>query len=120
MIGEVQAFVDRWSSAFNAGDLELLETFYVDHARVIPPNGPLYANDGNLKAYFADIKRQGFGGFTFIITDLVDQRGTYLASGRWQLVGPGPYDMPHRYKGNWLNVLDRDSGGWRIVTQMWN
>lgn len=120
MIDEIQAFVDQWCDVFNRGDVAGLAGFYDLNARVIPPAGPILTEPAAIFRYFSDIKTQGFGGFSFVTHDLLEKERVYIVTGRWALVGPGAQGFPHRYQGNWINVLDRKERSWRIVVQMWN
>jgi ketosteroid isomerase-like protein len=119
MKSQVQALVDAWSAAFNAGRVDDLVGFYAETARLVPPGRPVLVGAPALRGYFAEIRAQGFRDYRVAIEDTLAAAGAVVATGRWALTGPGPDGAEHRYEGNWLIGLDAAAPG-RILVQMWN
>ena len=117
---QVQALVDNWVEAFNAGRADDLAALYAPDARIVPPGRPALKGPDGMRGYFSDVRAQGFRDYTVEIDDAFMNGEFLIASGRWGLTGPGVERARPRYEGNWLNLLNRDAGAWRIVVHMWN
>lgn len=117
---QVRSFVDGWIDAFNAGRADDLVALYAPDARVVPPGRPAMKGHEELRVYYAEIHARGFKDYAVDIDDIVTRDGFLFASGLWGLTGPGSGGARQRFGGNWLNVLHRGTGTWRIVTHMWN
>lgn len=117
---QVQALVDGLAGAFNAGRTGDLPGFYTPDARVVPPGRPAVTGADGISGFFSDIRAQGFRDYAVEVGDTLAKDGVVVASGRWRLTGPGHDGARHAYEGNWLTLLDRSTGAWRILAQMWN
>lgn len=117
---QVQALVNAWTEAFNAGRTDDLAEFYAPDARLVPPGRPALTGSDALRDFFADIRAQGFRDYEVEIEDVFAKNGSSIASGRWSMSGPGPDGASHRYEGNWLLVLDATSAAGPIIVHMWN
>ncbi|BAU89925.1 nuclear transport factor 2 [Methylorubrum populi] len=120
MHSEIQALADGFAQVFNAGRTGDLAVLYAPEARIVPPGRPAVAGSDQICGFFSDIRAQGFRDYAVEVGDVFARDGVVVASGRWRLTGPGPDGPHHAYEGNWLNLLDREPGGWRILVHMWN
>lgn len=120
-MSDVQAAAERWDETFNSGDASRLATIYAPDARVIPAGGAAVFGAEAIGAFFADLVSKGFRGHK-ITVDHVDEKGPVaIASGKWQLSGPGEGGTTAQYGGNWVNVLERTAAGdWRVLLHTWN
>lgn len=117
---DVQALAESLVRAFNTGRTGDLAALYAPEARVVPPGRPAVIGAEGICGFFSDIRAQGFRDYVIDVGDVFARDGVLVASGRWRLTGPGPDGPRHLYEGNWLNVLDRAEGPWRILVHMWN
>ena len=117
---QVQALADALAGAFNAGRTGDLSAFYTPDARVVPPGRLAVTGADGICGFFSDIRAQDFRDYAVEINDAFAKDTVQIATGRWRLTGPGDDGARHAYEGNWLTVLDRSTGTWRILAQMWN
>jgi len=120
MTDDVRAAAERWDAAFNSGDTATLAGFYASDGCVIPAGGTPARGAEAIGKFFTDLRGNGFDGHK-ITVEHVDEKGPIaIASGKWQLSGPGEGGATAQYGGNWVNVLERTGGGWRILLHTWN
>ncbi|MFA5901062.1 MAG: DUF4440 domain-containing protein [Hyphomicrobium sp.] len=120
MTTDVKAAAERWDAAFNGGDTDTLAAFYAADARVVPAGGAPVVGAGPIGKFFAELLANGFSAHK-ITVDNVDEKGPIaIATGKWQLSGPGEGGAVAQYGGNWVNVLERTDAGWRILLHTWN
>lgn len=117
---QIQALVDRWTAAFNAGRTDELASFYAPDARLVPPGRPVLKGVEALRGFFRDIRGQGFRDYQVAIDDTFAKGESTVASGRWTVTGPGPDGASHRYDGNWLIVLQGNGAPDQFLVHMWN
>jgi ketosteroid isomerase-like protein len=120
-MSDVQTAAELWDATFNSGDTAKLSSFYAPDARVIPAGGAAVFGAEAIGKFFAGLIASGFRGHK-ITVDKVDEKGPIaIASGKWQLSGPGEGGSTSEYSGNWVNVLERTgSDGWRVLLHTWN
>lgn len=120
MTDDVQAAAERWDAAFNGGDTAAVAGFYAPGARVVPAGGTPAVGTEAIGKFFADLIANGFSDHKITI-DHVEEKGPIaIATGKWQLTGPGEGDARAQYGGNWVNVLERVGPGWRVLLHTWN
>lgn len=120
MSDEVKAAAERWDAAFNSGDTGTLGSYYTAKGRVVPAGGAPVAGPDAIGKFFADLISNGFSGHK-ITVDNVDTTGAVaIATGKWQLSGPGENGATAQYGGNWVNVLEKTPEGWRVLLHSWN
>lgn len=119
MKSDVQILANAWSAAFNMGRIDDLVGYYADGAWIFPPGRPVLTGETALRIYFNGIRAQGFRDYRVRIDDLLTENGMTVATGRWEIAGPGPDGFERRFDGNWLIGLPGGAKG-RIAVQMWN
>ena len=117
---QIHALTRTWDDAFNAGDMTRLAEFYAPEAGVVPAgsapaNGPQAIAD-----FFIGLQEKGFRDHKIAVGSVLDKGDTIIATGKWQLAGPGEAGAVATYGGNWVNVFGRDGDGWRILLHTWN
>ncbi len=117
---DVQAAAERWDEAFNSGDTAKLASFYASDARVIPAGGAAVFGAEAIGKFFADLIAKGFRGHQISVEHVAEKGPIAIASGKWQLSGPGEAGATAQYGGNWVNILERTPSGWRVLLHTWN
>lgn len=119
-MSDVQAAAERWDATFNSGDAARLAGFYAPDARVIPAGGAAVFGAEAIGKFFADLIANGFRAHKITIEHVEEKGPVAIASGKWQLSGPGEGGTTAQYGGNWVNVLERTANGWRVLLHTWN
>ena len=120
MTVNVQANAAKWDDTFNQGDTAGLGGFYAAEGLVIPAGGAPVAGPAAIGKFFADLQSKGFSNHKITVDSVIDKGDTVVASGKWQLTGPGEGGAPQQYGGNWVNVLGRNGDRWDILLHTWN
>lgn len=120
MTSDVQAAAAQWDAAFNGGDIGTLAGFYAPGARVVPAGGAAVFGAEQIGSFFADLIGKGFRGHKVTVGHVEDKGPIAIATGKWQLSGPGEGGAIAQYGGNWVNVLERTGTGWRVLLHTWN
>jgi len=115
----IQTLANGWSTAFNSGRIDDLVAYYAADAHVFPPGRPILTGVTALRIYFNGVRAQGFQDYRVRIDDILDESGLTVATGRWEITGPGQDGFARRYDGNWLIGLPKQASG-KIALQMWN
>lgn len=118
---DVRAAAARWDAAFNGGDAAALTGFYAADARLVPPGSAPIEGAEAIGKLLGDLIASGFRDHRVSVDKVVEKGPVMIATGTWQLLVPAHGDTPaQRNGGNWVNVLERTAGGWRIVLHTWN
>ncbi len=120
MTGEIKTFAETWDSAFNAGDMAKLAGFYAAHPVVIPAGGMPVEGQEGIGAFFASVRGQGLTTHRIDVQAVIDRGDTAIARGTWSLNGTAEGGGDLKFGGNWVNVLTRDGGTWKILLHTWN
>lgn len=120
MTSEIAALAQMWDQAFSSGDIAKLTAFYADTARVIPAGGTVVEGRDAIGAFFADIRANGLTKHSIDVQTVVARGDTVIASGRWSLTGANQTGEAQQFGGNWINILGRDGGEWKILLHTWN
>lgn len=116
---DAQAAAERWDQTYNKGDMDGLKSLYVSDAVVIPKGAAVSGAD-SIQTFFSGLKTKGFDDHTVKI-QAAQMRGDLLvATGRWQMSGPGEGGAKKTFEGNWVNVFQKVGSGWRSVLHTWN
>jgi ketosteroid isomerase-like protein len=116
----VQANAAKWDDVFNRGDTTGLGEFYASDALVIPAGGTPVTGPAAISQFFDGLRSKGFAGHKIVVDSVIEKGDTVIASGKWQLNGPGEDGETKQYGGNWVNVLGRNGEDWRILLHTWN
>ena len=85
---DARAAAERWDQAYNKGDMDGLKGLYVSDAMVIPKGAAVSGAD-SIQTFFSGLKSKGFDDHT-VKVQAAQMRGDLLvATGRWQMSGPG-------------------------------
>lgn len=120
MTGEIKAFAEAWDSAFNAGDMAKLAGFYAERPVVVPAGDKPVEGQEAVGAFFADVRAQGLTTHRIDVQAVIDRGETVIAHGTWSLIGATDGGGALKFGGNWVNVLARDGGTWKILLHTWN
>ena len=115
----IQTLANGWSTAFNSGRINDLVAYYAADAHIFPPGRPILTGEAALRIYFNGVRAQGFRDYRVRIDDLLTENGLTVATGRWEITGPGQDGFARRYEGNWLIGLPGHAPS-KIALQMWN
>lgn len=119
-MADVQAAAERWDAAFNSGDTGAVAGFYAEGARVVPAGGAPVAGPAAIGRFFAELIANGFSNHKITVENIDEKGPIAIATGKWQLSGPGEGGAVAQYGGNWVNVLERTDAGWRVLLHAWN
>lgn len=120
MSADFQKLASRWDSTFNSGDMTGLSKFYANDGSVVPAGGTPIDGSAGIAEFFGDLRAKGFAEHRIDVAKVVSKGETAIATGTWQLNGPGDNGTTQLYSGNWINVLAREGQNWRIVLHSWN
>jgi ketosteroid isomerase-like protein len=120
MTGDVKAAAERWDEAFNSGDTGTLAGYYAAEARVVPAGGAPVVGPEAIGKFFADLIANGFSSHKITVETVEEKGPVVIATGKWQLSGPGENGATAQLGGNWVNVLEQSAEGWRVLLHMWN
>ncbi|HET6390925.1 YybH family protein [Hyphomicrobium sp.] len=120
MTSEVATQAAKWDDAFNKGDTASLGGFYASDALVIPAGGAPVKGPEAIGKFFKDLQSNGFAAHKIAVDNVIEQGDTLIASGKWQLNGPGENGATKQYGGNWVNVVKRTGSGFQILLHTWN
>lgn len=111
------AKVDKaWESAYSAGDAATLAALYAPDATVMAPGAESVSGTKAIQAFFTKNATQG-------ATNALTQRevvafGAYaLETGGWVATAA---DGKHLDHGNYMTLLKKVDGGWKIYRDTWN
>jgi ketosteroid isomerase-like protein len=114
---EIAAVDKAWEEAFNGGDAAKLASFYLDDARLLPPNAPMAQGRAAIEKAFQDMF--GAGGIKGTLNGLET-----IASGD---VGysVGTYEMTDAQgavldRGKYIGVLRKVGNDWKFSNDTWN
>ena len=116
----VKTIAVKWDDAFKRGDTVALGRFYDAHALVVPAGGVVVEGPVAIGEFFADLQSKGFTNHKITVEAAMDRGDAIIATGKWQLNGPGEDGATKQYGGNWVNILGRDGSDWRILLHTWN
>ncbi len=119
-MSDVQTAAERWDAAFNSGDMAKLASYYAPDARVIPAGAAAVSGAEAIAKFFGDLVSNGFSGHKVAVEHVEEKGPLAIASGKWQLSGPGEGGAKAQFGGNWVNVLEKTAGGWRVLLHTWN
>lgn len=120
MTSEVANKAAKWDDTFNQGDTVSLGSFYASDALVIPAGGSPVKGPEAIGNFFKDLRANGFSDHKIAVDNVIENGDTLIASGKWQLNGPGENGASKQYGGNWVNVVKRNGGDLQILLHTWN
>lgn len=120
MSTDFKAFAQQWDSAFNAGDMTKLASFYSADGSVVPAGGARVDGNSDIAGFFSGLRDKGFSDHAIAVDKVVTKGDAAVATGSWKLSGPGDNGGKQQYSGNWVNVLARTGQDWHIVLHTWN
>jgi ketosteroid isomerase-like protein len=112
----LQDLIDKWESAFNAGDYEALARLYTTDAIRMPPGEDLIQGQEAIVQ-----SNQQFAGFKIEIEAYSGIIGEANGStwGTYKLTGMAD-GMPVTIEGRWMNAAKKTTEGWRIHRDIWH
>ena len=118
----IQALVDEWTVAFNAGDVAGLVALYTDDAVRMPPNAPAYTGREAIEEAFSGLFEQFSGELTWPTEEIVVadgwafHRGTYRAG-----LAPVAGDDVIEESGKVIVIFQQQpNGSWKVAREIWN
>jgi uncharacterized protein (TIGR02246 family) len=118
----IQALVDEWTVAFNAGDVAGLVALYTDDAVRMPPNAPAYTGREAIEEAFSGLFEQFSGELTWPTEEIVVadgwafHRGTYTAR-----LAPVAGDDVIEESGKVIVIFQQQpNGSWKVAREIWN
>jgi ketosteroid isomerase-like protein len=116
-MNDIRAFAAKWDEIFNEGDVSKLEGLYDSEATVVPAGGTPAKGPAEIGKFFSDIRSKGLTRHEIAVHSLIERGDVRVAIGTWSLSG---VDDDQKFGGNWVNVLSRDGGTWKILLHTWN
>lgn len=120
MADEIKTFAEAWDSAFNAGDMAKLAGFYAERAAVVPAGDKPVEGKEAIGAFFEGVRAQRLTTHRIGVDAVIERGETTIARGTWSLTGSAESGEALKFGGNWVNVLARDGGTWKILLHTWN
>lgn len=101
---------------FNAGEAEeLVQGFYAEDARLLPPNHPIVSGRSNIRDFFQGMVDAGVGAVSLGSVDLGASGDLAYQVGTYWLGKPAPDT------GKFIEVYRRQAdGSWRCVADIFN
>lgn len=115
---DAQSAATKWDEAYNRDDMETLGKLYAPDALVVT-KGATQTRDG-IPKFFSGLKAKGWDDHKTTVKNAVAKDNLLIVSGRWEMTGPVEGGPKKKFEGNWVNVLERQKGGWRTVLHTWN
>lgn len=115
---DAQATATKWDNAYNSGDMETLGKLYTGDAIVVTKGTPKTST--GIQEFFSGLKSKGWDEHKTTVNNVVPKDNLLIVSGRWEMSGPAEGGTKKKFEGNWVNVLERQSDGWRTVLHTWN
>lgn len=114
---EIAAVGKSWEEAFNAADAAKLASFYMDDARLLPPNAPLAQGKAAIEKTFHDML--GTGGVKGTLNEL---EATAAGDVGYSV---GTYEMKDAQgavvdRGKYIGVLRKVGNDWKFSNDTWN
>ena len=116
-MSKIEDFAKNWDNTFNAADLAKLATFYAASARAVPAGGSPVDGPKAIADFFADVRSKGLTTHQIEVLNTSEHGNIAIATGTWSLTASSGAD---KFGGNWVNVLERDGEGWKILLHTWN
>lgn len=117
-VQDAQKAADKWDSTYNSGNMTELVKLYSPDAIVVTKGQP--QNGEGIENFFSGLKSKGFDDHKVVVKSVIPKGNMLIASGRWEMSGPGEGGAKKKFDGNWVNVLERSSNEWRTVLHTWN
>ncbi len=114
---EAQSAATKWDEAYNKGDMDTLSKLYTNDAIVVTKGMP-QSGEG-IQKFFSGLKSKGWEDHKTIVKTALPKDNLLIVSGRWEMTGPTDGGTK-TFDGNWVNVMERRSDGWRTVLHTWN
>ena len=86
----------------------------------IPAGGSPVKGPEAIGNFFKDLRANGFSDHKIAVDNVIENGDTLIASGKWQLNGPGETERQSSTGGNWVNVVKRNGGDLQILLHTWN
>jgi uncharacterized protein (TIGR02246 family) len=117
-VDDAQSAASRWDEAYNRNDMDTLGKLYTPDAIVVT-KGATQAREG-ITTFFSGLKAKGWDDHKTVVKSALSKDNLLIVSGRWEMSGPGEGGAKKKFEGNWVNVMERQNGGWRTVLHTWN
>ncbi|MEE9555456.1 MAG: DUF4440 domain-containing protein [candidate division Zixibacteria bacterium] len=124
-VAAIQALVQAWNVAAEAGDVDLILTFYDDGIVQMPPNVPANRSKQAVEAYY----RGGFELFSVEMTWPVEGTEEIVVADGWafylseyiQMFTPKAVGEPFEASGKIIEVCRKQpDGSWKFAREIWN
>lgn len=114
---EAQSAATKWDEAYNKGDMDTLSKLYTNDAIVVTKGMP-QSGEG-IQKFFSGLKSKGWEDHKTTVKTALPKDNLLIVSGRWEMTGPTDGGTK-KFEGNWVNIMERRSDGWRTVLHTWN
>ncbi|GJD78488.1 YybH family protein [Methylobacterium gregans] len=114
---EAQGAATKWDESYNKGDMDALSKLYTNDAIVVTKGMP-QSGEG-IQKFFSGLKSKGWEDHKTTVKTALPKDNLLIVSGRWEMTGPAEGGAK-KFEGNWVNVMERRSDGWRTVLHTWN
>ena len=115
---EAQSAASKWDSAYNKGEMDALGKLYTSDAVVVTKGATKIKSD--IQEFFSGLKSKGWDDHKTTVNNVLSKDNILIVSGRWEMSGPADGGAKKKFEGNWVNVMERQSDGWRTVLHTWN
>jgi ketosteroid isomerase-like protein len=114
----IRALSDSFVRHFNAADADqLVQAFYTEDARLLPPNHPMITGRSQIREAFREFLQAGMGGLTIEDYEIEVAGSGDLAYGfgTFSLARPAPD------RGKFVEVYRRQAdGSWKCIADMFS
>ena len=124
-VAAIQALIQAWNTAAEAGDIARILTFYNDDILQMPPNAPANRGKQAVEAYYSG----GFALFSVEMTWPVEGTEEIVVADGWafyiseyiQNFTPKAGGEPFEAHGKIIEVCKRQpDGSWKFAREIWN
>lgn len=120
---DIEAAVQRWQDAFNAGDgTAAANDVFSESARLLPPDsGPIEGREA-IAGFWQAVMDSPANGLELALIDVdIVSDTTAIETGTWSIAVPADGGAETRIGGKTLVIWKlEDDGVWRMTQDMWN
>ena len=121
-IQAIRDITDKWQIAINAGDLDMLMSFYSEGAVKIPPNEPGVVGKEAIRSSYQKHFKENIRQEKHVVADVRISGDLAFTNTTWTLPNaPDTVEGSGKPTGNWARIFGRQSdGSWKIIYMIWS
>jgi uncharacterized protein (TIGR02246 family) len=121
-ITAIHALQSEWEANFNAGDIErLVNTFYAEDARALPPEGRMITGRAGIREYFRELSKSGPAKVSLGVVSIeaTDDLGYLVGTYAFTLHSESG-ERSHSSGYSLVTYRRGADGAWKCMVDMWH